>query len=58
MGARESEAMKVARKLVLAGKSPYHAAKTAGITRNAIYMAPWYKELRDAKKKLQSEAAG
>ncbi len=45
MAARESEAMKKARKLVMEkGLTPYAAAKQAGLTRSAIYMSAWYKE--------------
>ena len=44
MAARESAAMVKARKLVTEqGLTPYAAAKV-GLTRSAIYMAPWYKE--------------
>ena len=49
MAAKESEAMKNARKLVMAGYSAYSAAKECGITRSAIYMAPWYKEWKLAQ---------
>ena len=45
MAAKESEAMKKARKLVTEkGVNAYAAAKQVGLTRSAIYMAPWYKE--------------
>lgn len=45
MAAKESEAMKKARKLVTEkGLTPYAAAQEVGLTRSAIYMAPWYKE--------------
>ena len=45
MAAKESEAMKKARKLVTEmGLTPYAAAQSVGLTRSAIYMAPWYKE--------------
>jgi ACT domain-containing protein len=45
MAARESDAMKKARKLVTeTGMTAYAAAKKVGMTRSAIYMAPWYKE--------------
>ena len=44
MAARESDAMKKARKLVTEnGLTPYAAAQKVGLTRSAIYMAPWYK---------------
>lgn len=47
MAPRESTAMSTARVLVtLMGKTPYAAAKQVGLTRSAIYMAPWYKEWR------------
>jgi hypothetical protein len=52
MGARESSAMVEARRLVMKkGVSPYAAAKQVGLSSGAIYMAPWYKEWRDAGKK-------
>lgn len=45
MAAKESEAMKKARKLVMQeGFTAYAAAQQTGLTRSAIYMAPWYKE--------------
>ena len=45
MAAKESEAMKKARKLVTEkGLTPYAAAQKVGLTRSAIYMVPWYKE--------------
>ena len=45
MAARESAAMVNARKLVTEqGMTPYAAAQQVGLTRSAIYMAPWYKE--------------
>lgn len=44
MAARESAAMAKARKLVTEqGMTPYAAALKVGLTRSAIYMAPWYK---------------
>lgn len=44
MAARESDAMKKASKLVTEqGLTPYAAAAKVGLTRSAIYMAPWYK---------------
>ena len=44
MAARESAAMAKARKLVTEqGMTPYAAALKTGLTRSAIYMAPWYK---------------
>lgn len=44
MAAKVSAAMQKARKLVTEeGQTPYAAAKECGITRSAIYMAPWYK---------------
>lgn len=50
MAAKESEAMKKARKLVTEkGLTPYAAAKECGLTRFAIYMAPWYKEWKAAQ---------
>lgn len=51
MGARESDAMIRARKLVLEkGLTPYQAAQRVGLTRSAIYMAPWYKKWKAGKK--------
>ena len=45
MAALESAAMVKARKLVTEqGMTPYAAAQKVGLTRSAIYMAPWYKE--------------
>lgn len=44
MAARESAAMVKARKMVTEqGITPYAAAAKVGLTRSAIYMAPWYK---------------
>ena len=52
MAAKESEAMKKARKLVTEkGLTPYAAAQQTGLTRSAIYMAPWYKEWKKDKQK-------
>lgn len=51
MAARESAAMAKARKLITVdGLSAYAAAQQVGLTRSAIYMAPWYKEWKAAKK--------
>ena len=51
MAAKESEAMKKARKLVTEqGMTPYAAALKVGLTRSAIYMAPWYKEWKAKQK--------
>lgn len=50
MAARESAAMVKARKLVTEhGMTPYAAAQKVGLTRSAIYMAPWYKEWKREK---------
>ena len=50
MAARESAAMVKARKLVTEqGMTPYAAAQNVGLTRSAIYMAPWYKEWKKAQ---------
>ncbi len=43
MGAKESNEMKKARRLVEAGATQYAAAKAAGITAGAISKAPWYR---------------
>lgn len=51
MGAKESAEMAEARRLVIdLGMTAYAAAKQAGVTRSAIYMASWYKEWKNAKK--------
>lgn len=51
MAARESEAMKKAKKLVTEqGLTPYAAAQRVGLTRSAIYMAPWYKQWKETQK--------
>ena len=51
MAARESAAMVKARKLITVdGLSAYAAAQQVGMTRSAIYMAPWYKAWKAAKK--------
>lgn len=51
MAARESAAMVKARKLVTEqGMTPYAAAQKVGLTRPAIYMAPWYKAWKAAQK--------
>jgi len=45
MAARESAEMGRARILITVNKmTAYAAAKKVGLTRSAIYMAPWYKE--------------
>jgi hypothetical protein len=45
MGARLSEAMLKARKLILEERmTPYAAAKATGITKQAIYMSAWWKD--------------
>lgn len=50
MAARESAAMVKARKMVTEqGVTPYAAAQKVGLTRSAIYMAPWYKEWKKAQ---------
>lgn len=51
MAARESAEMGKARILIMVeGKTAYAAAKEVGLTRSAIYMAPWYKEWKAAQK--------
>jgi len=53
MAAKESEAMKEARKLVMKiGLTPYAAAKKVGLTSGAIYMAPWYKRWKSDQRRL------
>ena len=55
MAAKESEAMKKARKLVTEqGLTPYAAAQKVGLTRSAIYMAPWYKAWKKGQGKYES----
>jgi hypothetical protein len=50
VAARESAAMVKARKLVTEkGITPYAAAAQVGLTRSAIYMAPWYKAWKRKK---------
>ena len=50
MAARESAAMVKARKMVTEqGVTPYAAAAKVGLTRSAIYMAPWYKAWKAAQ---------
>lgn len=50
MAAHESAAMVKARKLIMVdGMSAYAAAIKVGLTRSAIYMAPWYKEWKFAQ---------
>lgn len=50
MAARESAAMVKARKLVTErGLTAYAAALKVGLTRSAVYMAPWYKAWRASK---------
>jgi hypothetical protein len=51
LGAKESKEMSKARLLVLAGATAYKAAKLAKITHQAIYVAPWYKKLKQEKQK-------
>lgn len=52
MSAHESAAMRKARKLIVTqGLTAYAAAIKAGITRSAIYQAPWYKEWRSSNVK-------
>lgn len=52
MAAKESDAMKKARKLVTEkGLTPYAAAQKVSLTRSAIYMAPWYKEWKKGQGK-------
>ena len=56
MAARESAAMVKARKMVTEqGVTPYAAAQKVGLTRSAIYMAPWYKawKLQDQTRNCQ-----
>lgn len=51
MGAKISAAMVKAKKLVIEqGVTPCAAAKQCNITRQSIYMAPWYKTWKAAQK--------
>lgn len=51
MAPRESAQMIRARKLIIEkGLTPYTAAIKVGITRAAIYNAPWYKEWKEQQK--------
>lgn len=44
MAAKESAEMVKARRLIIdGGMTAYAAAQKVGLTRSAIYMAPWYK---------------
>ena len=49
MGAKESQEMRKARMLVLAGATAYKAAKLAKVTHQAIYAAEWYKKFKQEK---------
>ena len=50
VAARESAAMVEARRLITEeGLSAYAAANKVGLTRSAIYMAPWYKAWKGSK---------
>jgi len=51
MPARESAAMARARKLIIEkGLTAYAAAQKVGISRSAIYMAPWYRKWKGEQK--------
>jgi len=53
MGAKESEAMKKAKILVLEkGYNASQAAKKVGLTKSAIYMTEWWKNERLQNKQL------
>lgn len=50
MGAKESEAMKRAKKLVLEkGMNAAQAARRVGLTKSAIYMTRWWNEHKKTK---------
>ena len=54
MAAKESAEMAQARELItVQGWTPYAAAQKVGLTRSAIYMAPWYKEWKEAQQKAK-----
>ena len=54
MGARESQEMKKARKLVQEeGWTPYSAGRHVGLSHSAIYIAPWYKKWKEAQRKAK-----
>lgn len=44
MGALVSEEMKLARRLILDGNTPYAAAKVAGISQSAITKSKWNRD--------------
>ena len=50
MAGKQTEAMKKAKSLIVGGMNAHKAAKEAGITPQAIYMAPWYKQMREQNK--------
>lgn len=51
MGAKESQAMKEARRLIMEnGLNQYQAAKQAGVTAGAISKASWYREHKERMK--------
>jgi DNA-binding transcriptional regulator LsrR (DeoR family) len=52
MGAKESEAMKRARELILVqGMNQNQAAKAVGLTRGAISRSAWYRKYVEDKEK-------
>lgn len=56
MAAKESAEMVKARELItVQGWTPYAAAQKVGLTRSAIYTAPWYKEWKEAQQKAKSD---
>ena len=55
MGAKVSKEMQHARRLVeQKGLTPYAAANIAGITKQAIYAAKWYKDRKNALSRATS----
>lgn len=51
MGAKQSAEMAKAKRLIIEqGKTVAEAARLSGISKQAIYMAKWYKDRRDAAK--------
>ena len=58
MGAHVSAAMLRARQLILAGATPYAAAKQAGISQSAITKSKWNRERLAAVRAARPSAAG
>lgn len=52
MGAKTSPEMLKARKLMEAGATPAEAARKAGVTAQAIYISPWYRDRRQVQREV------